>query len=291
MNLPQFLSASPSQAFIVFLLFGLLAGSFLNVVVYRLPIMLNRQWQIETRHYLGLLRDPHDAAGRPFNLVRPRSHCPKCQCGLKPWQLIPVFSYLLLRGKCAKCSEAIPLRYPLVELLCGALAGLLALGYGAGWLSLALIGFSYVLLALALIDYENQLLPDILTLPLLWLGLLIHALFPDLLETSATDAIIGAAAGYLLLGGFHYAYHLLTGKEGMARGDFKLLAAICAWLGWTALPFIVLVSSVTGAIWGMALVLVRGRSWSQPLPFGPFLAAAGFLVMLAGPDRLAGLLG
>ena len=291
MAFENFLNASPSQAFVVFLLFGLLAGSFVNVVIHRLPIMLNRQWQIETRRYLGLLRDPHDDAGATFNLIRPRSHCPQCEHRIGPWELIPVFSYLLLRGKCASCRQAIPLRYPLVELLCGAVAGSLALIFGANWPSLALILFSFALIALALIDYENQLLPDILTLPLLWLGLMLHALYPDLLETSTADAIVGAAAGYLLLGGFHYAYRLLTGKEGMAPGDFKLLAAMGAWLGWMALPFIVLVSSVTGAVWGMALVLVHGRSWSRPLPFGPFLAGAGFLVMLAGPDRLASWIG
>ena len=291
MAFTEWFSASPSQAFIVFLLFGLLAGSFVNVVIHRLPIMLNRQWQIETRHFLGLLRDPRDAAGRTFNLVRPRSHCPQCKRKIKPWELIPIFSYLLLRGKCAGCEQPIPLRYPLVELLCGALAGLLALMFGAGWLTLALLLFSLTLIALAAIDLETQLLPDVLTLPLLWSGLLLNALFPDLLETGAADAVIGAAAGYLLLGGFHYAYYLLTGKEGMAQGDFKLLAAMCAWLGWTALPFIVLASSVTGAIWGMALVLIHGRSWSQPLPFGPFLATAGFAVMLLGPERLMGWLG
>lgn len=291
MIFPEFPNPSPSQAFVVYLLFGLLAGSFVNVVVYRLPIMLNRQWQIETRHFLGLLRDPRDATGKTFNLVRPRSHCPQCKRAIKPLELIPVFSYLLLRGKCACRERAISLRYPLVELLCGSLAGLLALLFGAGWLTLALLLFSLVLVALALIDYENQLLPDVLTLPLLWTGLLLNSLFPDLLGTGAADAIIGAAAGYLLLGGFHYAYYLLTGREGMARGDFKLLAAMCAWLGWTALPFIVLASSLTGAVWGVTLVLIRGRSWSQPLPFGPFLAAAGFAVMLAGPDRLVGWLG
>lgn len=291
MQFPEFLNSSPVQAFTVFLILGLAIGSFVNVVTYRLPIMLNRQWQIETRHFLGLLRDPHDAEGRPFNLVRPWSHCPNCKRRIKPWEMIPVFGYLLLLGKCAGCRQRISLRYPIVELACGLLAGLLVLIYGAGWLTLALLLFCYMLIALAIIDAENQLLPDIITLPLLWLGLLLNALFPDLLGTGPADAIIGAAAAYLLLGGFHYAYRILTGKEGMAHGDFKLLAALCAWLGWVALPFIVLISSVIGAVWGLALVKIRGRSWSQPLAFGPFLAIAGFTVLLAGPERMAGWLG
>ena len=291
MQFPEFLNSSPVQAFTVFLIAGLLIGSFVNVVTYRLPIMLNRQWQIETRHFLGLLRDPRDAEGRPFNLVRPWSHCPNCQRRIKPWEMIPVFSYLLLLGKCAGCRQRISLRYPIVELACGLLAGLLVLIYGAGWLTLALLLFCYMLIALAIIDAENQLLPDIITLPLLWLGLLLNALFPDLLGTGPADAIIGAAAAYLLLGGFHYAYQILTGKEGMAHGDFKLLAALCAWLGWIALPFIVLIASVTGAIWGLALVTIRGRAWSQPLAFGPFLVFAGFTVLLVGPERMSGWLG
>ena len=291
MEFAEHISSSPGQVFAVYLIFGLLAGSFVNVVSYRLPIMLNRQWQIETRHFLGLLRDPRDADGRRFNLMLPWSHCPNCKRDIKPWEMIPVFSYLLLLGKCAGCQQRIPPRYPLVELACGLLAGLLAVMFDAGWHSLALLLFSYMLVALAVIDYENQLLPNILTLPLLWLGLLLNAFFPELLGVGAADAVIGAAAGYLLLGGFHYVYRLLTGKEGMAQGDFKLLAAMCAWLGWMALPYIVLISSVTGAVWGLALVMARGRSWSQPLPFGPFLAFAGFTVLLAGPERLAGLLG
>lgn len=291
MRFIEFLNSSPGLAFTVFLTLGLLIGSFVNVATYRLPIMLNRQWQIETRYFLGLLGDPRNAEGRPFNLIRPRSHCPNCKRRIRPWEMIPVFSYVLLLGKCAGCRWRIPLRYPLVELACGLLAGLLVLLYGVGWLALALLAFCYTLIVLAVIDAENQLLPDILSLPLLWLGLLLNAFYPDLLGTGAADAIIGAAAAYVLLGGFHYAYRLLTGKEGMARGDFKLLAAMCAWLGWIALPFIVLISSVTGAVWGLALVTIHGRSWSQPLAFGPFLVFAGFTVLLAGPERMAGWLG
>lgn len=291
MQFMEFLNNSPGLAFTVFLTLGLLIGSFVNVVTYRLPIMLNRQWQIETRHFLGLLSDPRNAEGRPFNLIRPWSHCPNCKRRIRPWEMIPVFSYVLLLGKCPGCRWRIPLRYPLVELACGLLAGLLVLLYGVGWLALALLVFCYTLIVLAVIDAENQLLPDVLTLPLLWLGLVLNALYPDLLGTGAADAIIGAAAAYILLGGFHYTYRLLTGKEGMAQGDFKLLAAMCAWLGWIALPFIVLISSVTGAIWGLTLVTIHGRSWLQPLAFGPFLVFAGFTVLLAGPERMAGWLG
>ena len=291
MQFMEFLNNSPVRAFTVFLTLGLLIGSFVNVVTYRLPIMLNRQWQIETRHFLGLLEDPRTAEGRPFNLIRPGSHCPNCKRRIRPWEMIPVFSYVLLLGKCAGCRRRISPRYPLVELTCGLLAGLLALMYGVGWLTLALLAFCYTMIVLAVIDAENQLLPDVLTLPLLWLGLLLNAFYPDLLGTGAADAIIGAAAAYILLGGFHYIYQLLTGKEGMAHGDFKLLAAMCAWLGWIALPFIVIISSVTGAIWGLALVTIHGRSWLQPLAFGPFLVFAGFTVLLVGPERMAGWLG
>ena len=291
MRFMEFLNNSPGLTFTVFLVFGLLIGSFANVVAYRLPIMLNRQWQIETRHFLGLLGDPHDAEGSPFNLIRPWSHCPNCQRRIKPWEMIPVLSYVFMLGKCAGGRWRIPPRYPLVELGCGLLAGLLVSLYGVGWLALALLVFCYTLIVLAVIDAESQLLPDILTLPLLWLGLLLNAVYPDLLGTGAADAIIGAAAAYLLLGGFHHAYYLLTGKEGMAKGDFKLLAAMCAWLGWIALPFIVLIASIGGAVWGLTLVAIRGRSWSQPLAFGPFLALAGFTVLLVGPQRMAGWLG
>ncbi len=289
--MPEILTNSAAQSFGAFLLLGLLCGSFVNVLVHRLPIMLERQWQTEARQYLHLLRDPRGAANRPLNLLRPRSHCPHCQRNIRPLELIPLFGYLLLRGKCAGCRQPISPRYPLVELGCGLLAGSLALLFGTGWQTGALLLFSFTLVALALIDLEKQLLPDALTLPLLWLGLLLNALFPDLLGTGATDAIIGAAAAYLLLGGVHFVYFQLTGKEGMAPGDFKLLAAICAWLGWVALPFIVLISSLSGTIWGVSMVAVRGRSWSKPLPFGPFLVAAGFVVLLLGPEQMAGWLG
>ncbi len=291
MQFTEFLASSPGPTFAVFLIFGLLLGSFVNVAAYRLPLMLNRRWQIETRHFLGLLEDPRAAEGRPFNLLRPRSHCPDCKRRIRPWEMIPVFSYALLRGECAGCGRRISPRYPLTELGCGLLAGALALLFGPGWLALVLLLFCCALIALAIIDIETRLLPDMLTLPLLWLGLLLNALFPDLLGTGAADAVIGAAAGYLSLGGFHYAYYLLTGKEGMAPGDFKLLAAMCAWLGWTALPFIVLISSVAGATLGLILVAVRGRSWSQPIAFGPFLVCAGLAVLFAGPERMAGWLG
>ena len=291
MQFQEFFNSSPTQTFVVFLIAGMLVGSFVNVVAYRLPIMLNRQWQIETRHFLGLLDDPRHAGGDRFNLIRSWSHCPNCERRIRPWEMIPIFSYVLLLGKCAGCRRRISLRYPLVELACGLLAGLLVLLYGPGGHALALLWFCYTLIALALIDADKQLLPDILTLPLLWLGLLLNAFFPELLGVGAADAIIGAAAAYILLGGFHYSYHLLTGKEGMARGDFKLLAAMCAWLGWVALPFIVLISSVTGALWGLTLVMIHGRSWSRPLAFGPFLVLGGFTVLLLGPERMAGWLG
>jgi len=286
MEFVTFLDNSPGWAFTALLIFGLLIGSFVNVVAYRLPIMLERQWQSETRDFLGLLRDPRDPGVHRFNLIRPASHCPNCQRGIKPWELVRLISLVLFRGRCAAGGAPITWRYRLSELGGALLSGLLGLLFGFGWQTLAWLSFGYVLVALAAIDQEKQLLPDVLTLPLLWLGLLLNALFPELLGVGASDAILGAAGGYLVLYVFHLGYFLLTGKEGMARGDFKLLAALGAWLGWQALPFIVLFASSIGAAWGLSLIAIHGRSWSQPLAFGPFLAIAGLAVLFVGAERL-----
>lgn len=263
----------------VFLL-GLLVGSFLNVVIHRLPLMWEREWQGTA------------AAAPRFNLLLPASHCPHCQRPLRLWHNIPLLSYLLLRGRCAFCKVAISIRYPVVELLSGLGAASLVLTMGAGdvgnafGLAAAML-LLWALIALAVIDLERQLLPDCITLPLLWLGLLVHAiglgfesLHGGLQGVTLQDAVLGAAAGYLLLWLVYWLFRLLTGKEGMGYGDFKLLAALGAWFGWQGLLPIVLLSSLTGAGVGIFLTLIRGRDWNAPLPYGVFLAAAGYLVLV-----------
>lgn len=265
---------------IVFLL-GLLVGSFLNVVIHRLPLMLQREWQGTA------------SASPRYDLILPASHCSHCLQALRLWHNIPLLSYLLLRGRCAYCRAAISFRYPAVELLAGLSGVLLVMmidGGNSGVFGLldfvglaALLLLLWCLIALAVIDLEQLLLPDSITLPLLWLGLLVHAfaITHDLgLVVSIQDAVIGAAAGYLLLWSVYWLFRLLTGKEGMGYGDFKLLAAIGAWLGWQGLLPVVLVSSLVGMAVGILLNLVRGRDWNTPLPYGVFLAAAGYLCLL-----------
>lgn len=271
------------------LLLGLLIGSFLNVVIHRLPRMLERDWQAQCAE----LRGETPAADAPrYNLLTPDSTCPGCGHRIRAWENIPVLSYLLLRGRCSECGSRIGLRYPLVELSCGLLSVLVAWQFGPTPQALAALLLLWALLALTFIDYDTQLLPDQITLPLLWLGLLLNidGLFVDL-----STAVIGAAAGYLALWSVFHLFRLLTGKEGMGYGDFKLLAVLGAWLGWQLLPQIVLVSSLVGAVVGIGLILFRGRERSHPIPFGPYLAAAGLIALLWGPQinsgylRLAGL--
>lgn len=257
------------------LLFGLLVGSFLNVVILRLPRMLERDWQQQCAELNG--QEPPEQA--PYNLVTPSSTCPSCGHRIRPWENIPVISYLLLRGRCAACSTAIPLRYPLVELATGLLSLALAWQFGPGGQTLAALVLLWGLIALTVIDFDTQLLPDQITLPLLWLGLLLNmnGLFVDL-ETAVT----GAIAGYLSLWLVYHLFRLLTGKEGMGYGDFKLLALLGAWLGWTVLPQIVLVSSLVGAVVGIAMILFSGHDRARPIPFGPYLATAGLIALLWG---------
>ena len=269
---------------IVAAVIGLVFGSFLNVVVYRLPIMLERRWRRECAEYLddpGAHQEPSENEGRePFNLVVPASTCPGCGHKIRPWENIPILSYIALRGRCSNCGNHISLRYPTMELVAGLLAAIAAWHFG--W-SLALGGalvLIWTLLAAAAIDIEHYLLPDTLILPLLWLGLLLnvwHAYVP--LE----DAVIGAVAGYLLLWLFYQGFRLLTGKEGMGHGDFKLLACLGAWLGWQMLPLIVLAAAALGALIGGAWLLLNRHGKEHPIPFGPFLTGAGILALLAGP--------
>ena len=256
---------------------GLLVGSFLNVVIHRLPVMLQRAWQEEAA---SVLEQPAPPADGPFNLVTPRSHCPACRTPIKPWHNVPVLGWLWLRGRCAHCSQPIPVRYPLVEALTGLLSLVVVWHFGATPEAVGALGLTWALIALTGIDMDHKLLPDIITLPLLWAGLVFNGWFGQL--ATLEDAVLGAVAGYLALWSVFWAFKLLTGKEGMGYGDFKLLAALGAWLGWQALPGIILLSSLVGAVVGLTMIIVLGRDRQIPIPFGPYLAAAGWIYLLWG---------
>ena len=258
---------------------GLVVGSFLNVVIYRLPVMMERSWIRECKEHTAGPADTDEQ--HPFNLLTPASRCPQCNHRITAAENIPVISYLFLRGRCSDCGAAISMRYPAVELTTAILSVITALHFGYSLQTLAALGFTWALIPLFLIDFDHQILPDSITLPLLWSGLLL-SLF-NLFVDSHTS-IIGAVAGYLSLWTIFHVFKLLTGKEGMGYGDFKLLGALGAWVGWQSLPVVILFSSVVGAVIGITLILFKGRDHSQPMPFGPFLAAAGWITLLWGND-------
>ncbi|MGP5156674.1 prepilin peptidase [Pseudoalteromonas prydzensis] len=262
-------------------LVSLCVGSFLNVVIYRLPLMMQREWQTECRVLLADDLKPTKAANTEaaFNLVKPNSTCPKCKTAIKPWQNIPVISWLLLKGRCASCSNPISIRYPIVEMLTAILSLIVAYIFGATEQALLYILITWVLVALTFIDIDHMLLPDQLTLPLVWLALIAAVMG---ITISPTDAIIGAACGYLSLWSVFWLFKLITGKEGMGYGDFKLLAVFGALLGWQSLLTIVLLSSVVGAVIGIALLSIQGKDKATPIPFGPYLAIAGWVTLLWG---------
>ena len=270
--------------FFVVFVFGACIGSFLNVVIYRLPIMLKRQWEVEAKEYIAVSQgqpsgacDTEVVKSQRFNLAFPASSCPSCSAAIKPWQNIPILSYILLRGKCANCKSAISIRYPLVELFTGLITLILLMRFGVSNEFLAMMAFSYVSIALTGIDIDEQLLPDVLTLPLLWVGLLINT---QNTFVPLQDAVIGAAVGYLSLWAIYWLFKLVTGKEGMGYGDFKLMAVFGSWFGWNLLPNIVLLSSLVGAVLGVGLILVGRQKSQQPLPFGPFIIIAGWLTVM-----------
>ena len=274
--MPELFEQVPWLLPVSLLSLGLVVGSFFNVVIYRLPLMMEARWR---RDCCELLELPPEKEAPRLTLATPNSHCPGCGEAIKPWHNIPVLSYLLLRGKCAACGTGISLRYPAIELATGLLT--LALAYHFAW-SPALLGailFTWALLVLTMIDIDHKLLPDDITLPLLWLGLLFNL---GGTYVSPGDAVIGAMAGYLILWSVYWLFRLVTGKEGMGYGDFKLLAALGAWLGWQALPLIILLSSLVGAVCGIALMVLRGRGREVPIPFGPYLAVAGWIALLWG---------
>ncbi len=258
---------------------GLLVGSFLNVVILRLPVMLERRWRRDCAEFMEA---PAGEADTPFNLVSPRSRCPQCGHLISALENIPVLSYLFLRGRCRSCGTAISLRYPFVELLSAGLAVTVAWQFGVTWQTAFALLLTWALLALTFIDLDRTWLPDDITLPFLWLGLLVNipGLFTDL-----ASAVIGAAAGYLTLWFVYQVFKKLTGKEGMGYGDFKLLALLGAWLGWQAIPLIVILSSLVGTVFGLGFILLRRLGREQPIPFGPYLAIAGWIALLWG-DRI-----
>lgn len=259
---------------------GLVVGSFLNVVIHRLPTMMHNIWSEECRAHFG--NGPAEPpVSKPFNLLTPASRCPQCGHRITALENIPVISYLLLRGRCSGCGAGIPLRYPSVEVVTAVLSVITALHFGFSVQTLAALAFTWALIPLFMIDFDIQILPDSITLPLLWGGLIL-SLFEVFVDSHTS--IIGAAAGYLSLWTIYHLFKLVTGKEGMGFGDFKLLAAIGAWTGWQALPVVILFSSIVGAAIGILLILFKGRDHSQPMPFGPFLAAAGWMTLLWGTD-------
>ena len=279
MEVLQFLAAQPVVFTALALMFGCTVGSFLNVVCLRLPKMMEREWRQQCAELSGQPLD--DSASAVFNLAFPPSHCPQCGHNIRAWENIPVISYLLLKGRCSGCGTPISKRYPVVETACGLLSAMIAWHFGPSWQCAAALVLTWALLALAIIDFDTQLLPDDITLPLLWAGLLL-ALGNTFIPLR--DAVIGAAAGYLILWTVYWVFKLITGREGMGFGDFKLLAALGAWLGWQALPQVILLSSVVGAVVGIGMIVLRGRDRQIPIPFGPYLAAAGWIALLWGHE-------
>jgi len=283
---PLFDLLQPSEVLFItpMLVLGLLVGSFLNVVIYRLPVMMQREWELEAAEIL----EQEPKVQPPFSLTTPASHCPKCKAPVKPWQNIPIVSWLLLGGNCALCKTPISKRYPTIELVSGLMTAAVAWIFGWSDITLVLIPFMWVTLALTMIDFDTQLLPDTLVMPLLWLGMLINisgTIVP------LREAVVGAMAGYLSLWSVYWAFKLITGKEGMGYGDFKLLAAFGAWFGWQALPLIILLSAAVGAVVGIALMVILGRDKNIPIPFGPYLCGAAWVYVFFGPNIMTWYLG
>ncbi len=269
------LLSQPAYFVTTCLLLGLAVGSFLNVVIHRLPQMLERQWRAQSAEMSGQPQSQEE----PLSLSRPRSRCPKCGHKIPAWENIPIVSWLALRGRCSACQTPISVRYPLVEAATGLLSAYAGWHFGFTLAAAGALLFIWAMMALTFIDFDTQLLPDDITLPLLWTGLAINlgGTFSDL-----QSAVVGAIAGYLTLWAVYWGFKLATGKEGMGYGDFKLLAAIGAWLGWQMLPLTILLSSAVGAVVGITLIIVARRGREVPIPFGPYLAAAGVLAMFWG---------
>ena len=282
--LELFAQSAPLFIAVVFA-FALVIGSFLNVVIHRLPIMMQREWLEQAEELTDTPSEVDIPEGR-FDLVMPRSRCPSCDARVTAWQNIPIISYLLLRGQCANCGQSISVRYPLVEVMTAILAATCAWRFGIGWEALMAIALTFALVPISMIDADTQLIPDSIVLPVLWLGLAISLFYPvagsETLFIMPADAIVGAMAGYLSLWSIYWLFKLITGKEGMGYGDFKLLGALGAWLGWQQLPMIILMSAVVGVLINVTLIVTRGKDRNIPIPFGPYLATAGWITMLWG---------
>lgn len=292
-------AASPALFAGSVFLISLLIGSFLNVVIHRLPIMLEREWRAQAAEFVedattGARAPEPSGAPEHYTLVSPRSACPRCQAPITAWQNIPVLSWLALRGRCAACKAPISVRYPAVELTTAILSAWAAWHFGFGAAAACAVAVTWTLIALTGIDIDHQLLPDSITLPLVWAGLLAAVVIGPIpgtaLPVSPRDAVIGAAAGYLSLWLVFHAFKLITGKEGMGYGDFKLFAALGAWLGWKLLPLVIVLAAATGALLGILMIVARGRDRAAPMPFGPYLAGAGWLAMMYGNDLIGGYL-
>ncbi|NWB39365.1 prepilin peptidase [Pseudomonas sp. E6002] len=258
------------------LLLGMIVGSFINVLVWRLPKMLEREWRAQAHEVLGL---PAEPVAAPYNLMHPNSCCPRCNHPIRPWENIPLLSYVLLKGRCSSCHQPIGARYPITELACGLISAVVAWHFGFDWAAGAVLLLSWGLLAMSLIDADHQLLPDVLVLPLLWLGLILNSFG---VFVSLHDALWGAVAGYMSLWSVFWVFKLITGKDGMGHGDFKLLAMLGAWGGWQILPMTLLLSSLVGVMGGLILLRLRKAHASTPMPFGPYLAIAGWIALLWG---------
>jgi len=296
MSVLDLLSSSAAAFIVTCLVLGLVVGSFLNVVVYRVPVMLERQWREQCAELAGGADvAPASKPVERFNLLVPRSACPSCKAPITALQNVPVLSYVLLKGRCGHCGAPIGIRYPIVEALTGVLSAAVAWKYGYGWPALAALVLTWFLVALTFIDIDHQLLPDSMTLPLVWLGLLLSLYAPQqgiaAIPVDMHSSIVGAVAGYLSLWSVYHLFRLLTGKEGMGYGDFKLFAALGAWMGWKMLLPIILIAALVGAASGIALIAFGGRNRSIPIAFGPFLAAAGWLMLMFGPELVTSYLG
>jgi len=284
-TIADYFSTYPLVPAAIALLFGLIVGSFLNVVIYRLPKMMEAGWTKQCCELLEIENPKKSESGHDvFNLAVPNSHCPNCEHEISALENIPVISWLLQKGKCQHCRAPVSARYPIIETVTAAFTVLVTIEYSYSWLTLALLVLTWGLITLTMIDVDHQLLPDEITLPLLWLGLLVNSFG---LLASLEDAVWGAMAGYGILWGIYWLFKLITGKEGMGYGDFKLLAALGAWLGWQSLPMIILLSSFVGAVVGIGLIVIRGKNRNITIPFGPYLASAGFIALVWGNELTA----
>lgn len=281
--LGELYQSQPLIMLLMVAIFSLMVGSFLNVIIYRLPIIMEREWKTQCQEFLGH-PDTQNLPVERYNLVVPRSRCPHCNHLISAWENIPVISYLLQKGRCQHCSKPISMRYPVIEALTAVLSVMVVNHFGLNWSSMSLLVLTWGLISLSFIDLDHHLLPDNLTLPLMWLGLLFAVFGVGVVDLKS--AIVGTMIGYVSLWTIFQLFRLATGKEGMGYGDFKLLAVFGAWLGWQQLPLIILLASFVGAIVGILNILIRKKDKSQPIPFGPFLCTAGFIAMLWG-DQIA----